>query len=193
MNIKSKLSFLSAVKNTGIILFCSILNIAGFFITTTLQAPFFLDSIGTALCACLLGPVAGSAAGILSFFLSNIIIPRFWAYFLFQVLIAACIYIGYLKTDFNELFLLLFTGIAASIAIVFFSFPLVYFLQDGDIGNIWGDALKDMMEENGIGLPFGCLLGELFVAVPDMVITVLFAFAGIRISKKIKSGGAVSE
>lgn len=59
---------------------------------------------------------------------------------------------------------------------------LVSYLYKGYTGNVWGDALQDMLENLVNSSGFNILLAELFINLPDSVISILAALLLLRIS-----------
>lgn len=168
------------------------LNILGTYITELTSAPVWLDSLGTAFCSCLLGPLAGSFVGILSYIFCHITAPAIWLYALISIPMSFCISISYQQTKFRDLFQLLCTAMLTAVISIAGSVPLNLFLRDGQIDNIWGDALFDMLTQTGNSSLFGSFCGQAFVDIPDKVLCLLITFCLLNLPKvlhKIKKGG----
>ena len=80
---RSRITFFSL----QIILFLA-LNWAGDQLVSRLNWPFWLDSVGTVLCAWLYGPVCGAITGATSNLLAHIIYGTSWYYALISILVA---------------------------------------------------------------------------------------------------------
>ena len=158
-----------------------IINVLGNSITHALHAPILLDSIGTILCSCLLGPVAGSITGILGTILCHISTPYLWWYALSNLPIAFGISILYQRTKLHDTFQLVCSGVLIMIFSTIVSVPLNILLRDGYIGNVWEDALVDMLLQNGNQPLFCCIAGQLFIELPDKILVVSLSYLLIKL------------
>lgn len=168
---------------------CIALNIAGRGIALNFELPFWLDTIGTCLSACILGPVYGGITGLVS----NLAVGVFdlLSVLYFTVNIGIGIIVGFASrrkmcTDiFNTLCLSIITGCFAVIC----STPLNCIFNEGLTGNKWGDALFYMLENYSISIPLRSVCGQAFIDIPDKVVTLVIVFF---ILKFMKNQGLVS-
>jgi len=72
-----------------------ILNLGIGFLIATVRLPFYLDSIGTVLAACVLGPVCGIIVGVITVLIGAIYMPTLPAYVGTAIVIA--LYVGILR------------------------------------------------------------------------------------------------
>lgn len=155
----------------------------GSYLTDLTSAPFWLNSIGTTFCSCLLGPICGSFVGILSYIICHIMTPTMWLYALISIPMSFCISILYQQTKFRDLFQLLCTAMLAAVTSIACSIPLNLYLFNGRIDNIWGNALFDMLTQTGNSNFFGSFFGQAFVDIPDKVLSLLITFFLLNLPK----------
>lgn len=182
MNKKLSLFFKPSMVNFCIIAFGSILNLLGKYIAVKLEAPLYLDSIGTVLCSCLLGPIAGCLAGLFGFFAFQLIQPTILFYALICIPVSFCVSTLIQKMTLLDSFQLVSIGILTALTSVFTTFILNFFFRQGYTGNLWGDALIAMFYQNGIESLFSHVAGHVFIELPDKVLTILIVFSGITLT-----------
>lgn len=174
-------SFKLNIYNILFLLSGIIINILGNSLTYMLGAPVRLDSIGTIFCACLLGPFGGCIAGIAGTVLCHLHTPVLWLYAIAFIPISVCISLLYQKTKIHNLYQLACASIITMIISTVISIPLNLWLRHGNLNNIWGNALIDMLLQSGNGLFFSSILGQLFIELPDKVISVTIAILLIKL------------
>lgn len=181
MTHKYTYSFKPTPYNFIYILFGILINVLGYNVTYVLHAPVWLDSIGTILCSCFLGPVAGSITGILGTILCQIDTPLPWLYAISNIPIAIGISMFYQRTKLRSTFQLVCSGVLIMLFSTIISVPLNLILREGYIGNIWGNALVDMLLQNGNHPTFCCVLGQLFIELPDKILVVFLSHFLIKL------------
>lgn len=157
------------------------INTAGSYTTRLLGAPFRLDTVGTILCSFFLGPVGGCIAEILGTILCSPHTPALWLYAIPGMWVAICIALLYQRTKLHDKFQLACAGVIAMMLSSLISIPLNFLLWNGYVNNLWGNALIDMLLQNGNGSFFSCILGQLFIDLPDKLLSVLIAVFLLRI------------
>lgn len=157
------------------IFFSILINLLGNSITSALHAPIWINSIGTILCSCLLGPVAGSITGVLSIVLFHLYTPSLWIYSISSIPIAFGISIFYQRTKLRDAFQLVCSGLMIMMISAVITIPLNMLLRNGYVGNIWGDALIDMLLQNGNQKLYCSILGQLFIELPDKILVVFLS------------------
>ena len=167
----------------NILLLCAgiLLNFGGKWISDTFLLPFWLDSIGTSLTACILGPFAGALTGGTYNLLFALCYSANFCYMLTSISIGIIVGRLYPKNN-TDLFQIVCTAAITAITTVAVTAPLNFFFQHGHTGNLWGDALFDMLQQNGNHRIFCAVIGEAFVDIPDKVLC-LFIVAGILYCK----------
>ncbi|WP_026509080.1 diguanylate cyclase [Butyrivibrio sp. LC3010] len=164
-----------------LILFCIAINLCGRSITSHVELPFWLDSIGTLIAAIQLGPLGGAICGAAL----NIILgitsggSTTMAYALVSVGIGISVGIFYPKASYYTVFRVMATAVFAGFVAVFLSTPLNMIFYSGKTGNAWGDGLIDMISRD-VNVPIICsFLGEAFVDIPDKALSVVIASRAI--------------
>lgn len=171
------------IKLIVTVLFGVLLNLLGHKLTAVISMPFWLDTIGTMISACAYGPVAGGAVGLIS----NLSFGGTSVTFAIVNVVIGLI-VGFLarKGLCNSLFGSLCTGILIGLITVVCSVPVNYMLFDGNNGNEWGKALFDMLTQYRIGKLFKSIISQMFIDIPDKVISMAVAFFTVRLMKKCR-------
>ena len=185
---------LKSWKSINIILICLCINIIGRQIAQSFNLPFWLDAIGTIAVAIEINPIAGAICGMAT----NIIVSSgdFVAFPYLLVSAAIAITAGFLYPKNNVTQLKVFnaavmTGLVAALI----STPINLKMYGGRTGNIWGDALMDMISRD-VQVPIiTSFLGQAFVDVPDkalsFLIVVLFRPWVEKIVRAFKKNGMI--
>lgn len=167
-------------------------NLIGKYITHNISLPLWLDSIGTIYSAAMLGPIAGAVVGAVSNISYAIVLePINLFYMVVNALIG--IYVGlFYKKDNNDLFQTLLTAMAISAITIVICVPLNMFAYHGYVGNAWGNALIDMLQNTGtlsgnISIVYS-FLGEVFVDFPDKVLSMFIANGLVILNHRIYRG-----
>ncbi|MCR5304234.1 MAG: response regulator [Lachnospiraceae bacterium] len=171
-------------KNMALICVGIVLDVMGKSITSRFDAPFFLDSAGTILTAMKLGPVAGVITALASTVLTA---PKVSSEMLFCIpsagaAWAAWFFLGKKKEwdSFSTVSTSVLVGLLA--AVMFTPFNMI--IRGGMTGNLWGDALAEILFEYTSLDLICCLAGELFVHIPDKFITIVVLVAAIGFLKR---------
>ena len=175
------------------ILLCLFLDWGGQQLAYRQNWPLWLDSIGTALAAYFAGPWCGAVVGATFNLLIYILYGNPWYYALTSVIIA--IYIGFAtrKKMMETLLGTLTAGTILAVITSVCSYPVNLILNQGDTGNAWGNAVIGFLGEAGIPVWSGLFVGELYVELPDKLISLgaIFVISRIvqRLRKKSKGRG----
>lgn len=176
-----------------IIIFGILLNIAGRFIAQKLNLPIWLDVTGTCVAAYFAGIFGGVIAGAANNLFFGMFTPSALCYMLVSitvgVLFAYCARKGYLE-DFATVMLASFVVGCFSIAV---STPLNLVFNNGKTDNMWGDALFDMMEWNGMPKVLSALADEFIIEIIDKQVSVILAFFIIRGILKLSKRQAINK
>ena len=179
-----KWGFEIKASNIIIILLGAALNIAGRQAAKSLMLPVWLDSVGTFMSAVLLGPLAGALSGALMNIVMNFYEPgQIW---FILVSIAGGIAVGrFFPRDRKiESFSVIATALFAGFVMTVVSTPLNLYFNSGYTGNLWGDALVDMLSNYVNFKTLCCVAGELFVNMPDKAVSILIAMLILYIVRK---------
>ena len=168
-----------------IVLFSIFVNFIGRFFADTFQLPLWLDSFGTFLTAYILGPVCGIMVGVAGNIIHGLSHPVSFAYALSSVVISITVghysKKGWLETLLKTMSLAMLVTVICS----FMSCLVDIIFYDGNIGNIWGQAVSDYLENIGIYYFFRVLFGQFYVDFLDKVVTLLLLHFSIKIYKKL--------
>ncbi len=156
-----------------LILICLGLNYAGEFLTKRFDLPFWLDSVGTVLCAGTAGPVCGAMVGVTMNLLFHIVYGEPWIYGLVSIEIAVVVGVMSRKRKLKSVFDMLNVAAIVSIGATIIAVPLNFIFGNGSTGNLYGDAVIGFMTEQGIPDFLSKPVGQLYVEMLDKVITML--------------------
>ena len=177
-----KLNFYTAV----FILLCVAMNVAGNFVSTSLKLPVWLDTIGTMAVAIALGPLGASITAALSqsfmgFFSSSAVL-------FIHVAIAMGLLVGFLypRKDSRELLETVSLAIVCGLACALLCTPIDLLHFRGYTGNIWGNALYDMLSNYNSISYFNTMLAEAFLNIPDKVLSLFIAIGMVNMFRKLQ-------
>ena len=163
---------------------CIALNAAGSTFADSYELPFWLDTVGTCICASILGPLYGAVTGLIGNLIMGIYDVTSVLYSVINVLIG--VIVGFAARRkmcddvFNTLCLSIITGCFSFICAT----PLNCIFYDGLISNKWGDALFHMLENYRISVPLRSACGQAFIDIPDKVVTMTLVFLILKFMKK---------
>lgn len=165
-----------------IVIFGILLNLIGKYIAVKLNLPIWLDVMGTCVAAYFAGPVGGMIAGASNNIIYGIITPASSSVFYMLVSIVVGIIFAYCaKKKYLETFsTVMITSFVIGVFSIVFSTPLNLIFYDGKSGNMWGDALFDMMDWYGMPHGLCAVMAEIVVEIIDKQISVLLAVLIIR-------------
>ncbi|MGN1305372.1 MAG: ECF transporter S component [Oscillospiraceae bacterium] len=164
---------------------CILLNIGGHIFTLICPVPFWLDTVGTMISACLCGPIIGGAVGFLSNLISRLCFVGAPIIFsLINIMIGVTVGIIYRKGLCSSLFGALCTGILMGVVTVACAVPVNMILFDGRTNNIWGAALFDMLSQYRIGTVVKAVLSQMFIDIPDKVLSMALAYLAVKLLRK---------
>ncbi len=180
-------------QNWLLVAVCIVINLIGRNIAAFFGMPFWLDAIGTLISAIVLGPIGGSVCGLLTNAIISVFDKEPFAYAIVSVGIGASVGYFFPKTKKYSMFEVVATSVSAGLAAVVLSTPLNMIFYEGRTGNVWGDALIDMLSQD-VKVPVICtVLGEAFVDIPDKALSVFIGVFFIKAYKRItdrRKGGA---
>ena len=179
--MKKRLLFELNIKNIILIIVFSALNVGLFFLSKYLQLPFWLDTIGTMAAAVELGAAAGVLSAVGSsaavWLISGNSLVYCFAAIMTAVIVGLFMTGNKLKDKLFTVSIALLTGVVSTAICI----PINFALNNGSTGNVWGDALKDMLDMNVSSEWFNTIAAEAFVDLPDRVVSIFAAFFILRI------------
>ncbi len=163
-----------------------LINYYGKYISETLKLPFWLDSLGTAFSAYLLGPTCGAIVGAAGNIMYGINNPMAFLYALVNISFGIVIGIFAKKGYFEDIFKSLSVGVLITLISVCISTPINCILYHGSTGNVWGDSILLMMKDWGITWVIGSFVAEFFLDFFDKLLTVFCLYFFIKASRHLK-------
>ncbi|WP_026651651.1 diguanylate cyclase domain-containing protein [Butyrivibrio proteoclasticus] len=149
------------------------------------RPPLWLDSIGTCVIACALGPVPGVVCGIISNIVNTWADPNAIYYMPVSVAIGIAVGLLYPSKKRNLAFHIISVGVFTGFMAAVLSTPINLVMYEGNTGNDWGDALMHMLSAD-IRVPFiNTFCGQSFIDVPDKTFSVVLAVGIMWFFKKI--------
>ena len=171
-------------RSIALIFIGIILNIVGFGIAASYSIPLYMDCIGTFLVSILLGPIAGSLVGAISVVLINCQNPIYMLYAFINIGGAVVVGIFLHKRDRFDSFRVVGSSVLAGIVMTIISTPINLIIHDGMVGNLWGDALVEMLSQIINQKTVCCIAGELLINIPDKIVTVMLLYGCITLFRK---------
>lgn len=166
---------------------CILLNIGGKALTTALELPMMLDSLGTMLCAYIYGPVCGAIVGgatNIAYYISE---PVYCVYALTNIATGIIVGICAKKKFLENLFGVLTTAILVTVASVAISTPLNIVLFDGSVGNKWADGVIGLLEILRANKYFAYICGEFYLDFVDKLISIFLMVGMVKLFRKFAS------
>ncbi|MCR5595958.1 MAG: response regulator [Lachnospiraceae bacterium] len=161
--------------NLLIILLAAFINLIGRWVSINLRLPVLLDSIGTFLSSILLGPVAGALSGVIMNLVTAIEQPELLWFSLVAISGAVCVGLFFPRNTKADSFSIISVAMFAGFVMSIIQTPINMIVYEGYTGNLWGDALIDMLHGTVNSRAVCCILGGLFVNMPDKVISLYIA------------------
>lgn len=164
-------------------------NFVGKLICVWGHLPFWGDAFGTCVVAWVGGPLVGAVAGGITNILFDIILGAEWLYCLVGLSIGLLVGAFSRRNFLKELYGCVSCSVVVGGVATFLSATINRVVFHGAIHNMWGDGLRDMIIDSGFSEGLGNILGQLFVDVPDKMLTMavlffLFAFWDKKKEKK---------
>lgn len=172
------------LKHIAFVLLCVFINFFGKLISDALHLPLWLDTVGTVFGACVLGPVCGAMIGATS----NIMYSFFWSdavyYIITNIVVGVMVGVFYKKGFFKDTFGVLSTSYIVALSAMLASVPVNFLISDGNVGNIWGDGMINLLKSLGMKKIPRCIIGEYYVEFLDKTVSVLIFYILQKIRNK---------
>ena len=169
---------------------CLLLNIGGRLLAAGLELPFWLDSLGTALSACVGGPVVGAMVGMTGNLAYCAVNHLSAAYSLTSIALGVIVGIAARRHWFDRLYGFMKAASLAMLVALMVSVPLNYAFSGGYTGNLWGNGLIDYLRDRNWPEIICVVLGQLAIEFPDKLITIAAVYLAIQ--AKRQRGGKVA-
>lgn len=173
-------------KNIGIVMGCILINLGGKTLAGYANLPVWMDMTGTCIATYFTGLPGGIIAAMANNLLFGLKDITALAYIFTGIMFAWTFYYCVKKGYIERLSMALVTSFWLGILCMILSTPVNYMLRGGRCGNIWGDALYDMLDWHGMSHWMCSLAGEAVVEIVDKQLCVLIAFLLIQLILKIQ-------
>ena len=151
---------------------CICLNVGGKFFTVWLDLPVWGDSFGTALCACIAGPVFGAMVGFTSNIAYGAVSHLSAAYSITSIALGIIIGIAARKGMFERFYDFMKVASLAVLTGLVVSAPLNFMFNGGYTGNSWGNGVINYLIDKEWPPTLCCILGQLSLEFFDKVLTI---------------------
>ncbi len=158
-----------------------------------IDAPLWLDSFGTVLCAYAGGPVCGAIVGMSSNLIYGTMYQMSFIYALTGAALGVIVGIGARRGQFKTLFGTMAVAAVSAIVAAAISVPLNIIFYGGNTGNLWGDGVIGYLRELGAPLVLCQVMGQFYLDFMDKVLTLVLFFLALRIQRAIRGGGKKDE
>ncbi len=177
-------------KTWKIILFvvaCVCLNIGGKLFTVRFELPVWGDAFGTALCACIGGPICGAIVGFTSNLAYCVINHLSAAYSLTNIALGVIVGIAARRKWFERFYGFMIAASFAVLVSLTVSLPINFMFDNGYTGNKWGNGVIDYLLDNEWPRFLCCLLGQLALEFADKVLTIAAVYIVVLFRKWYKN------
>lgn len=174
------------VSSISILLTGMLLNLVSSWIAQSFSLPFLFDTVGTVYCAASLGPVAAIISGIVSSCIYATNHPFFIVHAFVNICVGVIVGIFYPRKSF-DFFQILCTAAISAIASIILSTVINLKFHNGYMDNLWGDAFIDMLRQSGNSITLCAVMGEIFIDMPDKILTLFIVTAILRLKEKFAS------
>ncbi len=168
---------------------CILINYAGKLFAANAELPLWLDSIGTAFCAYIYGPICGAVVGISVNIMYGIQDSMALVYSIVNLATGIIIGIAAKKGAFHSFFEASKVAALVTVVSTVISAPLNIIFYDGMMGNKWGDAVVELLRHHGVQTRIASFIGEFFIDFADKVITLSVLFLFVKVVHLIRKKG----
>lgn len=163
-----------------IVVICILINYFGKIFATNLELPLWFDSVGTALCAYIYGPVCGAIVGVSMNVMYGIEDSMVLIYSVVNLMTGVLIGIAAKKGRFETFFEASKVAAMVTFVATIVSTPLNLIFYDGQMGNKWGDGIVEFLKHHGIHMRLASLIGEFFIDFADKILTVAILYMLVK-------------
>ncbi|MCR5358195.1 MAG: HD domain-containing protein [Lachnospiraceae bacterium] len=162
-------------KTWRIVLFiatCVCLNVGIKMIAVWLELPLWLDSLGTALCACIAGPVCGALVGFTGNMAYCVVNHLSAAYSITNVALGIIVGVAVRRKWFDQFYGFMKAASLTVLTSLIVSVPINLILDKGYTGNKWGNGVVDYLLGKHWPSFICSILGQLAIEFVDKVLTI---------------------
>lgn len=183
-NIRKRAVFFRALGFTAL---CILANILLKSMAENLELPFYIDMVGTVVSTYFFGPVWGIVTGVGTDVIYGLLTG--WKSIPFAITALFLVYAVQIcinKRFFERFKMALVSSFWLGIMCLVVSMPICMVVYDGMVGNMWGDALYEMLQWKGTPHILCSIAGNGVIEIVDKQVTVVLAYFIICLIKKIK-------
>lgn len=169
---------------------CIFINYFLKYVVSLVSVPFWLDSVGTAIAAYLLGPFCGAVVGGTVNIIYGFQDPMSFLYAITNAAVGIVIGVCAKKKLLENYYGMLLTASISAIVSVIISAPINILAYEGYTGNVFGDEMFLMLKEWDFPWIIAAVIVELFLDFFDKLLCLILLFGLIRwyrYNKKKKS------
>lgn len=166
----------NSMRKIIVVIIGIIVNVLGRFFAYSFGLPIWFDMTGTCIATYYTGIWGGIATGLCSNLLSGSFDVTAFVYSLISIIAAIVMHLFIKKGYMNNALKAAISSFWLGILCMVVSTPLNLIFYNGYSGNIWGDALVDMLRWHGISDTMSALAGEAIIEIPDKQICVMAAY-----------------
>lgn len=168
-----------------VLLFCILLNLCGRHYANLFRLPVWFDMVGTCLAIYLLGFPYGVGMTVVSSAVFSFFYQTDFLYVFSGIACAAVLDYCTRKKYLEKLSTILYSSFLAGFSAVLVSTPINLVCNGGQTGNVWGDALFEMLRWYHCPLIPAALAGEVAVEVLDKQLCLLTGGAIILLFQRV--------
>lgn len=169
-----------------IIAVCILVNYLGRTCAVRFSLPAWMDSFGTVFSAYALGPVCGSIVGMAGNVIYGMWDSTSLIYLITSIFIGVSVGYAAKRGYFRTFFHAMSVAGVVTIGSVLISTVIDVLIFQGEVGNIWGEGVKDFLLENGFPFLVSVLIGQFYLDFFDKLITILACFFFLKLVKSIR-------
>lgn len=164
-------------RNTSfLVVICILVNCIGKFLRVKCFLPLWLDSAGTCMAACALGPICGALVGATSNILFGLQDATAYSYIHTSIFIGLAMGMCMKKNMMKDLFGAFTCGVVLTMISVAASLPINILKYNGYTSNMWGDGVIDMLKHAEFPNAICYFMGEFCVDFLDKIIVVFLNY-----------------
>ena len=171
---------------------CVCLNVGGKILAVWLELPVWADSLGTAICAYVGGPVCGAIVGITGNLAYSGINSPSAVYMITSIVIAVIVGIAAKRNWFERFYGFMQAASFAMLIALVVSVPIDMIFSGGLTGNKWGDGVIGYLSDKGWQPFLCCFMGQFAIEFTDKILTIAVVYI-IYLVGRIRSGKDASQ
>ena len=171
---------------------CVCLNVGGKLLSVWLELPLWADSFGTALSACIAGPVCGAVVGLTGNLAYGTVRSLSAVYSITSIALGIIIGIAARRKWFDRFYGFMVAASLAMLTALVVSVPMNILFNSGYTGNKWGDGVIDYLLDKQWQPLLCSILGQLSIEFADKVLTIAAVYLIIMIRHARKNRDIVN-